>query len=114
LERANEEGELGVCGGFEGVAEVQGSHIDQGVEVDHRAERRSPQSTYRRGSSSLNDLTAGEAIGPYQNWHRCDCDDVSRLLVAEVPDREPQWLGAALTAVAADGRERYLASEVGG
>lgn len=47
--------------------EGQGSHIDQGEEVDHRVERRWPRLAYRRGSSNLNDLTADGAIDPCRN-----------------------------------------------
>ena len=97
-----------MCGGVEDVGEVQGSCIGQGEEVDRRAERRSPRSTYHRGSLSLNGLTGDGVIDPYQNLRHCDCDDVSWLLGVEVLGGM-RFVGAALTVAGVDGRERYLA-----
>ena len=103
-----------MCGGFGGVGEAQGSCIDQGEEVDRRAERRLPRSTYRRGLSSLNGLTGDGAIDPCQNLRHCDCDDVSWLLGVVVSGHGMSLFGAVLTVVAVDGRERYLALKAGG
>ena len=88
LEKAIGEGEQSACGGFDDAVEVLGNCIDQGEGVGHLVERRLPRSTYHRGSSNLNDLTADEVIAPYQNWHHCDCDYAPWLLGAEVSDRE--------------------------
>lgn len=112
LGKAIGEGEWGVCGGFEGVVEVQGDCIDQGEGVDRHMKRRSPRSTYHRGWSNLNGLTADEVIALYQNWRHCDCDYVRWLLGVEVSDREARWLEVALTVVGVDGRERYLALDM--
>lgn len=109
MEKAIGEGEQGVCDGFEGVAEVRDNCMDQWEGVDHLVERRLPRSTYHRGSSNLNGLTADEVIAPYRNWHHCDCDYVLWLLCAEVPDREARWLGVASTVAEVDLREHYLA-----
>jgi len=102
-----------VCGGFEGVEVAQGNCIDQGEEVDRRAEQRSPRSTYRRGSLSLNGLMGDGVIDPYQNLRHCDCDGVSRILGVEVSGHGMRLFGVALTVVAVDGRERYLALNAG-
>jgi len=101
-----------VCGGFEGVGEVQGSCIDQGEGVDRRAERRSPRSTYHRCSLSLNDLTGDGVIDPYQNLRHCDCDGASWLLGVEVSGHGMRLIGVVLTVVAVDVREWYLALNV--
>lgn len=76
LERVIEEDEPGVCGGFEGAAEVRGNYIGRREGVGHRVERRSPQSTSHQCSSNLNGSMADEVIAPYRNWHHCDCDCV--------------------------------------
>jgi len=101
-----------VCGGFEGVAEVRDSCIDQGEEVGHRAERRSPRSTYHRGSLSLNGLMGDAVIDPCRNLRHCDYDGVPRLLGAEVSGHGMRWFGVALTVVVVGGRERCLALSV--
>jgi len=100
-----------VCGGFEGAVEVRGNCI-QGEGVDRLVERRLPRSTYHRGSSNLNDLTADEVIALYQNWHHCDCDYVPWLLGAGVSDRGARWFGAASTVAGVDWREQYLALDM--